>query len=556
MKPKGLEIFVRLINWTDAFIGRLFAIFMYRNIGMVVLLVIFMVAMVTFTPFVRVLREDAYVYIVKALEILNGDWVPPRSNAIGWPLILAALFSLLHINDLFTAMYAARWLSFACVCGTLWMSYAICKRLIVVNNKYQIAAIVALCAFLSSVHCRFITQSAMTEPVFLLFTLISIYFLVDDRTTLKGVTLATIFASLSYYVRPNGIFFIGVIILFLFIRAELDKAMKVKLIFWAIMVFFLVSAPHMINRYQAYGSAFSYGENSKVLVDDSSKLWAPNIKVPEVGEFLKTSSLANHYEKFIKNGLWSVLKSFYSELLPKLWIVILIVSFLKFLFIERDQKYDILYICILVSILGMSLVFDIFATERHLIYMIPLILIVSVGFLSSMDRNSQVKFSNIILFVILLFNLSWMPKTFPIDTRHVAIPVHRDYWAIWGAQHLEGKVAIVEGGGLLEMAQHYSEFTREKKVIIPFNQVDRKIKPLRPGIYHRLKDAMRDFEQLGIKYVITDGYFIRRRPYLKEIQNEEWASRFRHLKFFESRIKGGVLYDVNIYKVCYDEKCL
>jgi hypothetical protein len=117
-------------------------------------------------------------------------------------------------------------------------------------------------------------------------------------------------------------------------------------------------------------------------------------------------------------------------------------------------------------------------------------------------------------------------------------------------------VAIVEGGGLLEMAQHYSEFTRGKKVIIPFNQVDRKIKPMRPGIYRRLKDAMRDFEQLGIKYVITDGYFIRRRPYLKEIQNEEWAGRFRHLKFFESRIKGGVLYDVNIYKVCYDEKCL
>ena len=204
----------------------------------------------------------------------------------------------------------------------------------------------------------------------------------------------------------------------------------------------------------------------------------------------------------------------------------------------------------------MSLVFDIFGTVRHLIYMIPLILIVSVGFLSSMDRNSQVKFSNIILFVILLFNLSWMPKTFPINTRHVAIPESRDYWAIWGAQHLEGKVAIVEGGTLLEMAQHYSEFTRQKKVIIPFNLVDRKITYIRPGIYHRLKDAMREFEQLGINYVIADGYHIRRRPYLKEIQNEEWASRFRHLKFFESRIKGGVLYDVNIYKVCYDEKCL
>jgi hypothetical protein len=67
---------------------------------------------------------------------------------------------------------------------------------------------------------------------------------------------------------------------------------------------------------------------------------------------------------------------------------------------------------------------------------------------------------------------------------------------------------------------------------------------------------MREFEQLGIKYVITDGYHIRRRPYLKEIQNKEWASRFHHLKYFKSMIRGSVLHDVNIYKVCYEKKCL
>ena len=83
----------------------------------------------------------------------------------------------------------------------------------------------------------------------------------------------------------------------------------------------------------------------------------------------------------------------------------------------------------------------------------PIILIVSVGFWSSMDRNSRVKFSNIILFVVLLFNLSWMPRTFPIKTNHVTIPEVRDNWAIWGAQHLEGKVVIVEGGDILKIAQ-------------------------------------------------------------------------------------------------------
>jgi hypothetical protein len=556
MKTNVLDKLFQLVDRTDALIGRLIAICMYRNVGLVVLLTIYFIGMLTVTPFPRILREDAYVYVLKALEILNGDFTPPPSNHIGWPVMLAPVFALLQINDLFTAMFVARWLSFACVFGCFLVIYAICRRVIDGHNKYQIAAIVALCAFMSSIHCNFIVQSAMTEPAFLLFTMISIYFLVGARTTIKSVILASIFASLSYYVRPNGLFSIGVIVLFLLTRPELNKTIKVKFIFGAILVFFLVSAPHMINRYQAFGSAFSYGENSKIFVDNSTQLWAPSIKAPTFGEYVKTSSFADYYDKFIVKGLWQVLKLFYSAMLPKLWIIFFIASFLKTVFIVRDKKYDVFYIWILVSILGMSLVFHIFRSERHLIYLMPIILIVSVGFLSSMDRNSQVKFSNIVLFFILLFNLSWMPRALqPIPAGHLTIPEVRDNWAIWGAQHLEGKVAIVEGGDVLEIGQHYSEFNPERKIILPFDQVDRKISTIRPGNYARLKDALIEFEQLGIQYVITDGNHIKRRPYLKELQNEEWASQFRHLKYFRSRIKGSVLHDVNIYQVCYEGKC-
>lgn len=406
---------------------------------------------------------------------------------------------------------------------------------------------------MSSAACDNIVQSAMTEPAFLLFSLISIYFLVDAQTTVKNVILATIFASLSYYVRPNGLFSIGVIILFLLTRPELNKTIKVKFIFGAILAFFLVSAPHMINRHQAYGSAFSYGENSKIFVDNSTQLWAPSIKAPTFGEYVKKSSFADYYEKFIAKGLWQVLKLFYSAMLPKLWIIVFIASLLKTVFIVRDKKYDVFYVWFLVSILGMSLVFHIFRHERHLIYLVPIILIVSVGFLSSMDRNSRVKFSNIVLFFILLFNLSWMPRALlPIPAGHLAIPEVHDDWAIWGAQHLEGKVAIVEGGDVLKIGQHYSEFTPERKIILPFDQVERKIDTIRPGNYARLQDALIEFKQLGIQYVITDGYHIKRRPYLRELENEEWARQFRHLKYFQSYMKGSVLHEVNIYEVRFD----
>ena len=529
---------------------------MYKNLGVVVLAAIYFIGMLSITPFPRILHEDAFVYVEKALEILNGDFTPPQSHHIGWPLMLAPAFALMQIEDLFTAMSVARWLSFACVFGIFIMIYVICRRLIEGQNKYQIAAIVALCVFMSSVHCDGIVQSAMTEPAFLLFTLISVYFLVDVRTTIKSVILATVFASLSYYVRPNGLFSIGVIIIFLLIRSELDWANKVKFILGAILVFFLVSAPHMVNRHQAYGSAFSYGENSKILVENSTQLWSPSIKAPTVAEYVKKSSFTDYYEKFIANGLWQILKSMYGAMLYEFWTIVFIASFIKTVFIARDKKYDVFYVWIVASILGLSLVFHVFRSERHLIYLMPIVLIASVGFLSSMDRNSKVKFSNVILLVILIFNLSWLPRALtPIPKGHFTLPEVKDDWAIWGAKHLEGKVAIIEGGNVLKIGQHYSEFTPERKVILPFDQVDRNITYVRPGNYYRLEDALAEFKQLGIQYVITDSYHIKRRSYLRELENEEWACRFQHLKYFKSWQKGSVLHDVNIYKVNLEGEC-
>ena len=556
MRTKVLDKLLHLVDKTDALIGRLFALCMYRNVGFVVLVAIYFIGMLPITPFPRILHEDAYAYVEKALEILSGDFTPPPRYHIGWPLMLAPVFALLQIDDLFTAMFAARWLSFACVLGSFIMIYVICKRLIEGHNKYQIAAIAALCTLMSTAFCTNIVRQAYSEPAFLLFNLISIYFLVDARATIKSVILATIFASLSYYVRPNGLFSIGAIALFLLTRSELDKTMKVKWALGAILVFFVVSAPHMISRYQTYGSVFSYGENSKILVDSSAQLWAPSIKAPTLVEYVKKSSFPDYYEKFIVKGLWQVLKTFYSGVMLKLWIIVFIASFIKTVIIVRDKKYDVFYVWILVSLLGLSMVFHVFKSGRHLIYLMPVVLIVSFGFFSSMDHNSRVKFSNIVLLVILIFNVSWMPRVLqPIPKGHLTIPEVIDDWAIWGAQHLEGKVAIVEGGNVLKISQHYSEFTPERKIILPFDQVDRKISYIRPGNYQRLEDALAEFKQLGIQYVITDGYHIKRRSYLRELKNEEWACRFQHLKYFKSWQKGSVLHDVNIYKVNFEGEC-
>lgn len=539
-----------IIDKIDAWIGRLFTLLTYRGIGLVVLIVIYFIGLLSVTSFSTILREDSYVYTLTALEILNGNFLPPPATQIGWPLLLAAFFGFLQINDLFTAMLAARCLSFAFVAGVFLLMYGICRKCVAAYNKYQIAAVVAICTFMSTESSVNMTGSAMTEPAFIFFTLSSIYFLVDDQTTIKNVMLAAIFASLSYYVRLNGIFSIGIIAIFLLTRPELTKTLKAKYILVAILVFFMISAPHMIQRLQAYGSVFSFGLNSKIFLSYPT---GGGFATPTLVEYANMSSFADLYQRFISLGLWRVLVDVYSSALPKIWVFIFIAGFLQTVLIIRDKKYDIFYLWAVLSMLGIALVFHVFRADRHLIYLVPIILIASVGFVSAADRNTPIKFSNVILFIMLLFNLSWLPRVMsPVSVEQFAIPAVHDEWAVWGARHLEGNVAIVEGGDLLRMAQHYGDFSPEDKTVLPFNGVEKTIETMRPGRYLKLQDALAEFKALEIRYVILDDKYIRMRPYLAQLRKSEWRKKFPHLKYFPGGTEGSLLRGINIYEVRLD----
>ena len=104
--------------------------------------------------------------------------------------------------------------------------------------------------------------------------------------------LAAIFASLSYYVRLNGIFSIGVITIFLLTRPELIKTLKAKYILVAILIFFVVSPPHMIQRFQAYGSVFSFGLNSKIFL---SYPMPGGFTTPTLVAYVRMSSFTDYY---------------------------------------------------------------------------------------------------------------------------------------------------------------------------------------------------------------------------------------------------------------------
>ena len=57
--------------------------------------------------FDRVLREDAYNFVVKGMEIAHGDFSLDQPQAIGWPLMLGVVYSFLDVPNVFEAMFVA-----------------------------------------------------------------------------------------------------------------------------------------------------------------------------------------------------------------------------------------------------------------------------------------------------------------------------------------------------------------------------------------------------------------------------------------------------------------
>jgi 4-amino-4-deoxy-L-arabinose transferase-like glycosyltransferase len=538
------------INNIDRFFGVVYRLLMYKNLGILFYLIGLLFILANTTLFDRVLREDAFHYIHKGMEITNGDFGLLRYQAIGWPLLLSIVYKILGVKELFVAMYVARWVSILCICLSVIPISIICKK--VTGDKYSDGVcIIVLTAFCLSPLIYFAGRHAMTEPLFLLLALLCIVFMVEEKTAVKNIIFASFFASLAYYVKPNGIFLLGVILITLFIRGDSGKKALLQNITIALIVFILISLPHLVARYIEFGSPFDYGANSKYFVDSYKEVWADNIPNPSIIEYLRSHNFHDYYNKFIDKGLLHVLNNIFSNsFVISIWRYLFVMSIIICLVIKKNQRYYPLFVLIIVSIIGLSFVFHIFGNYRHLIYLIPFFLIFSSGALCELEFIKHVKFVNIALTFVLAVTIIYAPKIEFLTKNHIDIPVVKDTWAVWAARNITGNVAIVEGGDLLVMSQYYKSDS-EKKIQRKFSEVKQLIKPMRPGLYETMDQAIKDFKRMGINYVITDKCNLRRRPYLNEIKKDKWKNIFQHMNYFVHGDKGATLFGVNIYKINY-----
>lgn len=534
-------------NTIDRHIGIFFEVLMRNKIGVGLIIIAFCIFLTKTTLFDRVLIKDAFNYVYKGMELKELSFSLFRPQAIGWPVFLSVIYFIFDVETLFEGMFYARSVSILLVCLSVVPLYILAAKLFE-NKKNHGAIYLLLIAYCLSPLVHFSARNAMTEPLFCFLILWSFVFLAGALEA-RAIIYSSLFASLAYWVRPNGIFQFAVILLTILLLQRGNFFRAVQLIALATAVFLFVSAPHLLLRYQQFGSPVDYGNNSKYFVESYAQVWDDDVEAPSFSAYIGSHTWKDYYEKFIQNGLFRILGTLKISLQP-LWLGAFLCGVFLIIVRKRQEAYPILLL-FFVTIGGLSLVYEVFGTIRHLIFLVPFIFLIGTFFISEVSFG-KIKISNILAAGFIIYCI-WICPQFPLyKVNHIKYPQVNDLWALWAVEQVEGNVAIVEGSSLLRMSQHYSHPAQDR-IPLPFNQVEEHLQTIHPSLYPSLADAVIAFRKQNINYLVTDSVSRKKRPYLKELSDKKWHEAFELLKHFPFGDRGAHLFSINVYKIHYDK---
>ncbi len=503
------------------------------------LMILFFVSLVirlAVAPFGMVLREDAFIYLKKALEITAGNFTPPLSQPVGWSLFMAVFFKIWKSPNLLKNMVYARVLSIVVGSSLIFPIYAMAKKFL----KRQ-EVILLLIFFVFSSQLILSAASAMTEPLFMLLFYLSIYFVYLSMDNQKYILVSAFFAGLAYYVRSNGIFILAIIVISLFLM-EKSKS-RYRYIAYVFAIFLATSAPFLYQRYKLFGSPTFYGPNSKFFVDDYQKVWCNNVPIPSLFDYLRTHSIYQWFEKFIIHGFFElVFLDFIYHILTALLAFPFIYGIVRFV---KKREHLPLVVTMMIWIIGLTPVWDLFDNPRHLYPLVPIVLIfTSIAIYDMFDRH---KYCNLLKFLFLAIFISFslispiQEKVNPKDGYiKDGLP-----WAEWIAKNVKGKIAIIEGGDLVMM--HLPDTVVGGVGQYDLYAPESGLSTVRPGCFDDLFSAMKWFEKIGVTHIVVDDLFSFKRPYLKKLFLEKQPPSF--LTEIYSNVHSDLKWKVRVFRI-------
>ena len=411
---------------------------------LITLFIIALAIRIHFSFIIPIIREDALAYLSKAEEILQGNFTPLLTRGIGLSIWESIFILLLGSGELLKDISIVKALS--AITGTLlFIPIALISKKLFNRN----VMIISVLLFTFQPWLIKNTASAYTEPLFTLTILITFYFLLKSTDHRYYLVLASVVASFSYWVRPNGILLLPILLTYaILIRRDIPK-WENRYIVYIVFAFITVSFPHLWLRWLEYGSPTYYGAASHYFAESYEQAISPNYEGQSIFQFLATHSPLYVVKREIIGLVRTINAVTSNMLIPTVGFAIigLIYTF--------KRKCSFIHITYGIWILFFSWIFYLFRPTRYFIPLVPLAIILAAFTIIKVSKQTKLKFLTVSIILIYLVALSGVHLVSFNKSLQKKAEIWGDgmEWARWISTNIEPEqsIAIREGGDLIRL---------------------------------------------------------------------------------------------------------
>lgn len=327
---------------------------------------------------IREFTHDNFLYMLKGLEIRQGNWTPMRNAAIGWSVMLSSLYALLNIDGFRAAETVASLVGVGFATLTIPLAYLLLSRTL--SATRMIAALV----FWALVLVAYCPTNGLSEPFYIVLLFSGVTCLVRAlrprgsprrRLLVSGGALL----GLAMVVRTAGIVLwpAGICCLALEGRERRERAVAIALFTAA---FWVAVSPSLIQRAVLFNGPFDYGPANRLTVESSLEAQSENLAPVSVREYFRTHSYGFLAHKYLSRGLLGQAGAFFA--LQSWPLGALLTAGLAGLLpvVRRNQRnpdplIGFAYLVVVTNFALLTLTWPVFQTFR---YWVPYLLFVAV----------------------------------------------------------------------------------------------------------------------------------------------------------------------------------
>lgn len=462
-----------------------------------------------FVPFGAVLREDAFAYVVKAGEIARGNLVPMSSHAIGWPLALAPFVGLAGRTPIDGGMDVARAVTLVASLAVLWLTGRLAHSLLDRTSANVALAFTAVSAVLV-----YSASAGMAEPLFTVLLLAAVLEMGRASRLASFPWRTGLWLGLAWWVRPHAIIAAaGVFAAVAIDRREGERrAAPLCRAGAVLLIACFAAAPVAYQRYAAFGSPLTFGANDKYLLAAKKEhVWSANVAPVSLREFVQSLTPAVVVDRLLVHGFGRVALHVGVYVVTPLLLPFLVLAVQRRLGDARFRPPIAVLATWVAAVVPLAS-----ASMRHLLPIAPLaFLLAADGFVEALRRPRWRPFAAAALVGFILHSLAAAAWYRQAD----ASAAIRDglTWGTWAADHIRGRLAIVEGGDLVMM--HLPDTAVAGVGLTDFYAPRTGLRVTRPGWFDSLEEAMAWMRGQGITHLAVDDDGVRRRPYLQRVRD-------------------------------------